>query len=252
MSLRTLVVVLGAVVSSAHGQAVIELVPDRSPPYIADQRLTVDVWITNTSDADWRIEKVQFDFTDSDPAISLDPTFQFDFSSLFEGDGQHYIQNLVEDLPVPWTRNSIECFCPAEFLPLFIGAPLHIGEIGLRLPSELGVYALDLLNADEPEVLLGATIRATYRVPSGGSETWRGFTGELTGGSFDFVVEPPPIPATSTWGMCILMLGLVTAASIRLKSMPRIDWGTNFLSSVARVGILGGTDLRTYVLYGGG
>ena len=229
MSFRTLVVVFGAVVSSARGQAIIELVPDRSPPYIADQRLTVDVWITNQSDADWRIKRVQFDFTDSDPAISLDPTFQFDFSSLLEGDEHHYIQNLVAQLPVPRTSNANECFCPSQFLPLFMGAPLHIGEIGLRLPSELGVYALDLLNADEPDELFGATLRVIYREPSGSNETWRAFTGELTGGSFDFVVEPPPIPATSTWGVCILVLGLLTAATLRLKSIAHIDTGTDFL-----------------------
>ena len=229
MSFRTLIVVLGTVVSSARGQAIIELVPDRSPPYIADQRLTVDVWITNQSDADWRIKRVQFDFTDSDPAISLDPTFQFDFSSLFEGDEQHYIQNLVAQLPVPRTSNTIECLCPHLFLRLFMDQPFHMGEIGLRLPSELGMYTLDLLNADEPDPLFGAAIRVIYREPSGAHETWRAFTGELTGGNFDFVVEPPPIPATSTWGVCILVLGLLTAATLRLKSIAHIDTGTDFL-----------------------
>ena len=225
MSWRTLVVVLGAVVSgfttSAQGQAIIELVPDRAPPYTPDQRLTVDVWSNNQSDADWRIKRVQFDFTDSDPAISLDPTFQFDFSSLFEGDEKFYLENLVEELLVPRTSNTIECWCPSQFLPLFMDQPFHMGEIGLRLPSELGMYTLDLLNADEPDELFGATIRVIYREPSGAHETWRAFTGELTGGVFDFVVEPRPIPATSTWGMCILILGFITAASIRLKSIAK-------------------------------
>ena len=64
--------------------------------------------------------------------------------------------------------------------------------------------------------------------PDGGD--WRAFTGELTGGNFDFVVEPSPIPTTSTWGMCILALGFITVAAIRLKSIARIDSGTNFLS----------------------
>lgn len=52
ISLRALVVVLGTIVSSARGQAIIELVPDQPPPYTVDQRLTVDFWITNQSDTD--------------------------------------------------------------------------------------------------------------------------------------------------------------------------------------------------------
>ena len=82
MSLRTLVVVLGAVVSSAHGQAIIELVPDRSPPYVPDQRLTVDVWVHSMVAFDAFLNVVQLDFADSDPVLSLDATFTSDLSAI--------------------------------------------------------------------------------------------------------------------------------------------------------------------------
>ncbi len=225
MSFRTLVVVLGAVVSSAQGQAIIELVPDRSPPYIVGQRLTVDVWVHSEVAFDAFLFAVQLDFADSDPALSPDPTFTFDLSAIPNGGGK-YATSPELPVPVVWVVHDGPLF-PEDMLPLPAGGSLHIGSIGIQLPADPGVYRLDTLNADEPDELRGALIDAMF-FPGG--TRWRAFTGELTGGMFDFVVEPPPIPTTSTWGMCILALGLLTIATIRLKSIAHIDTGAIRLS----------------------
>ena len=224
MSLRMLVVVLGAVVSSAQGQVIIELVPDRSPPYIVGQRLTVDVWVHSTVEFEAFLDNVQLDFSDSDPGLSLDATFTFDFSAI-PSDVAKY--GTVPELPVPVVGIVHDGpLSPEWMLPLPAAGSLRIGSIGVQLPTNPGNYCLDALNGDEPDELRGALIDAKF-FPGG--TRWRAYTGELTGGNFDFVVEPPPIPATSSWGVCILVLGLLTAATLRLKSIAHIDTGTDFL-----------------------
>jgi len=210
-----ILVLLLALGGTAFGDAkvVVELVPDNPGPYTGGESLTVDVWLHSQIPQDVRLALIQFDFADTDPGILLDPTFAFDFSSLSAVAYQTH-----PELPVPWTVNSLDCICPEAFLLLPVGGSLHIGSIGVRLPTEGGVYRLDALNADQPDDALGGRLH-----PHLSSQIWRAFTGELMGGGFDFVVTPA-IPTLSAWGAIIMTSLLIAFGCLlimrRMRTVP--------------------------------
>ena len=70
----------------AYGGAIVELVPDDPGPYYGGESLIVDFWVHNQESFDARLRRIQLDFTETNPELSLDTTFTFDFSSLSEGD----------------------------------------------------------------------------------------------------------------------------------------------------------------------
>jgi len=200
------IILSGGIVALAAGfaqaGAIIELIPDDPGPYYGGESVTVDFWLHNPECFDTRLSWVQFDFTDTHQALSLDPTFTFDFSSL-ESTVNAY--GVYSGLPVPWIWNPLECLCPEAFLPFPGEESLHIGGIGVLLPTEAGVYEVDALNADEPDILHGARIDSRYPGPT---EIWRAFDGHITGGAYDFVIIPEP---ASLWffvfGVFALMRG---------------------------------------------
>ncbi|MGB2988205.1 MAG: hypothetical protein WBE26_20240 [Phycisphaerae bacterium] len=171
------------VASAAHAGAVVELVPDDPGPYYGGESLTVDVWLNSAVSFDAPLIRVQFDFSDTSTGLLLDPTFVFDFSSL-ESDINAY--GVYPELPVPWTWNPLECVCPELFLHLGPDEPLHIGSVGVKLPTHPGLYVLDALNANDPDILHGAQIVTT--VPG----AWTAFDGDITGKPFGFVIVPEP------------------------------------------------------------
>jgi len=202
--LVSVVVTLGGVGSPARAGAILELIPDNPGPYIGGESLTVDVWLHNNEDIDTRLRDIQFDFTDTDAKFLLESTFTFDYSSLPDDRGYQWRS---PELPVPRTRNSLDCFCPGLFLPFPGNGSLHIGSIGAILPDDPGMYRMDMVNADEPYEGLGAQIIPIYSfVP------WRSYTGEITGGVYDFEVIPEP--AT----LSLLILGAVGVACRRRRN----------------------------------
>ena len=213
ISARTfLIVTIFTVTSPAKAQVEVELIPGLPGPYEGGESLTVDVWLHSEVSFDAHLHVVQLDFSDSDGAPVLDPTFNFDLSS--SGAPQDFA--VQEELPVPWTANWFEYYCPTCRLQLPTGGSLHIGNIGIKLPTERGTYRLDTLNSDDPIADHGA------RIIVGGSLEWRAFDGEITGGTLDFVVGPGPIPAVSTWGlMVLLLLMLVSGTIVILRAAPR-------------------------------
>ena len=203
---------MGAVVaflvlsSSVFGDAkiVVELIPDNPGPYVGGESITVDVWLHSQIDFDILLDMVRFDFTDTDSALSLDPTFTFDFSSVPNGSPGY---GLAPELPVPLIWFQLLCVCPESWLPLPGGGSLHIGSIGVEVAVEPGTYRLDALNADESDEELGAKIGRI-------GPKWRAFTGEVAGDPLDFVVVgPPPIPTLSGWGIIAMTLLLVTVGA---------------------------------------
>jgi hypothetical protein len=170
----------------AHAGVTVEVVPDDPGPYFGGESLGLDVWLYSEWPEDVWFRLVQLDFTDTDPALDLDPAFMFDYSSLFFGDAG-WVEG-SDDLPVPWTENTLLVAHPAYFLALPAGGSLHIGSIGLGLPDEDGTYRLDVLNADEPDPTFGATLGFFV----GPVEEWRAYEGHITGGTYDFVVIPEP------------------------------------------------------------
>jgi len=193
----------------AVGQVVVELIPDSPGPYAGGQAITVDVWLHGslslTEEA--RLDLIQFDFTQTNMNLSLAPTFFFDYSS---APGTFGYQEHPE-LLVPWTINPLECVCPELFLPLPPGGVLHIGSLGVRLPTTPGVYRMDALNAGHatPEVgIAGAIIYFHLSNPP----QLTAFGGQITGGVFDFII-PPPIPTMSGAALLVFAVFLGCAGS---------------------------------------
>lgn len=208
-------VVAGVLLLTSAGFAdvgvVVELVPDNPGPYEGGESLTVDVWVHNPVALDLHVFVVQLDFSDADQALVLDPTFAFDLSSSTVPD--HFQRDL--GMPVPWVANRLEYACDACRLQLPAGGSLHVGSIGVQIPNDDGSYRLDALNADEADLAVGAQLSVD-------SKFWRAFTGEITGGVYDFVVPPPPIPTVSQWGIVAMMLLLLTAGTIVIHRRRRV------------------------------
>ncbi len=148
----------------------------------------------------------QFDFSESDGALVLGATFIFDLSSSIAPNDFE----VHPELPIPWAANWLEYACPPCRLQLPGSGSLHIGSIGVNLPNEAGSYRLDVLNVDDPDENHGAWVF------EGGSRSWRAFTGEITGGTFDFVVNAPPIPTVSEWGLVVMTLLLLVLGSLTI------------------------------------
>jgi hypothetical protein len=207
-----------AVVPGAKGEVavVVDLVPDNPGPYTGGEALTVDVWLHSEVSFDAYLDGVQLDFSDSDPGLSLDATFTFDLSAIPIDRGDYTI---IPELPVPHVGVQHDGpISPENMLPLPAGGSLHIGSLGLQLPINHGVYRLDALNVAVPEEWLGAII-VTRLFPGG--EFWRAFTGEITGGTFDFVVSDPPIPTVSEWGLMVMTLLLLVVGSVTITRRRR-------------------------------
>ncbi len=207
--------VLGAVgvllfATFARAEVVVELVPDDPGPYSGGETLTVDVWFHSEVPSDSYLWTVRLDFSDSNGQLGLDPTFTFDLSSsIFPEDFGVY-----PELPIPWTSNMLEYGCDPCRLQLPASGSLHVGSIGVNLPNEVGTYRLDVLNADDPDEAHGARIRI---YPDGYRIEWRAFTGEITGGAYQFVVDLPAIPTLSGWGTSVMAGVLVGAMVLTIR-----------------------------------
>ncbi len=205
-----------ASVAKAEVKVVVELVPDQPRPYVGGELLTVDVWLHSEVSFEVYLYAVVFDFSDSDPALSLAPTFTFDLSAILDNQG-HY--GTFPELPVPVVGVILDGpIFPENMLPLPAGGSLHIGSIGLQLPTRPGLYRLDLLNRDEQDIQLGALIHTFF---SPGGEKWRAFTGEITGGTFDFPVEEP-IPTVSEWGLIVMTCFLLGVGCLLIMRRTRV------------------------------
>ncbi|GAG20861.1 unnamed protein product, partial [marine sediment metagenome] len=62
----------------------VELIPNYPGPYVPHERVTLEFWLFSGVPDDVLLRRVQFDFTDSDPALSLEQHFTFDFRSLLQ------------------------------------------------------------------------------------------------------------------------------------------------------------------------
>jgi len=209
-----LAMVLGFIpLAQAQEPVRVELVPDPPGPYFGGESVTAHVWLHNRFAYDAAMALVRFDFSDTDPSIALDPTFTFDYSSLYKPPGRYDFG--TPQLPVPWTLNATEVGCPEGcptlFLTIPLGGSLHAGTLELRLPSAPGAYRMDALNADDPDPAVGAWVRGGVYVPF----DWRAYDGEITGGTQTFTVLPP-IPVLSGWGALGMLCGLLGAGCVVL------------------------------------
>ncbi len=173
----------------------VDLIPSNLGPYTGGESITVDVWLHSNLPPEWGgpgLAGIQFDFSQTSPNLSLAPTLFFDYSSI-PGDIGNYERH--PELPVPWTWNSVLCICPQLFFPFPPGGALHIASVDVQLPTTPGVFRLDALNAanENREFRVSGAII----IPHLCCGMLTAFEGEIAGGSFDFVVSPPPIPTVS-------------------------------------------------------
>jgi hypothetical protein len=190
-----------------HGEVWIELIPSPPPPHYPGQVVTLDVYAHSEIPYDRYIKKVQLDFSDSNPLLSLGPTFVFDLSAA--GNPQDF--TVSPALPVPWTQNLFEYGCDPCFLYLPALGVLHIGSVLAQLPAFVGVYRVDVLNAYDPDPSMGALIKALSIA------SWRAYTGEITGGTYDFFVGlVQGVPAVSASGVIVIIAALVGIGSFIL------------------------------------
>lgn len=210
MSARTVVAFAFLAIASlarAEVKVLVELVPDNPGPYAVGESLSVDVWLHSEVSFDSYLWVVQLDFSDSDVQLVLDPTFTFDLSSsMFPEE----FREVYPELPIPSAANTAEYICPECRLQLPAGGAIHIGSIGVNLPDEAATYRLDVLNVDDPDENHGAWVLES------GSRSWRAFTGEITGGTFDFVVIAPVIPTVSQWGIIAMGLSLLVLGCLMI------------------------------------
>ncbi len=148
-----------------------------------------------------------------EPGPTLDPIFQFDFSTLSDS-GEIYFQ--VPDLP----RLSVAYMgmdpIPGSILHLPAAGSLRIGTLGLALPSTPGDYTVDVATLSSPGG--GAQVQFGFGIDPGDPVTvWTTASGDLTGGAFTFEVpreSGQPIPTVSEWGMIVMALLVLTTGTL--------------------------------------
>ena len=175
----------------AGGGAWLVLEPDNPGPYFGGESLTVDLWFDSLAEADVLLKMIRFDFSQTDPAITTDDEFVFDYSSI-PGDSHGYFILESPEMPVPSTTQANDCQCTGMFIPLTTGESLHIGSVGIQLPTEPGVYEMEALNAAESDPFLGALLIVLNFDPPYPLEFWSAYEGEIVGESLSFVVVPEP------------------------------------------------------------
>ena len=211
----------------AEVEVIIELVPDQPGPYGGAETVTVDVWLHSQVSFDAFLHVVQLDFSISDQALRLGETFQFDLSSIPKPQGDFSV-GAAMPVPLAGIMHGGIVF-QEDLLLLPAEGSLHIGSLGVRLPATVGVYRLDALNRDTTDSILSAQIEAKF-FPGG--DHWRASEGDIAGGTFDFVVNGPPIPTVSEWGTIALGLLVLVAGPIVIRA------GRRYCSSAGVFGVL--------------
>jgi hypothetical protein len=143
-SIRRAVLLLLFCAAVCRGAVWIELVPSPPPPHHPGQFVTLSLYAHSELPVDKYLVAVRVDFSDSNPAIALDPAFVFDLSSSTRP--QDF--TVFPTPPVPWAWNYNEYGCLECFLRFPAQGVLHIGDISLQLPPGTGTYRVDALNAD--------------------------------------------------------------------------------------------------------
>jgi hypothetical protein len=169
-------------ISIAYAGAVIDLVPTEPGPYLPEQHLDVQVFLTQEPGGeDVYLRLLQLDFRDTDPGITLDDTFRFDYSA--QGvcvqnpalcGAQHLEFPELSRAPLVATVYLGYVHDPELQIGLPAEGTINVGSFGMTLPTQPGQYVLDVLNADET-FYLGRTaqIRFGFEQPGDPYTIWR-------------------------------------------------------------------------------
>lgn len=147
-----------AAATSVNAGAIVDFVPTTPGPYAPGQHVEFDFQITQEPGGQDRyLRLIQFNFARTDPAITLDDAFRFDYSA----------QGACSQDPALCGRGYVEfsslypagVLVPAATVYLGFGqdsdlqirlpeaGPITVGSLGLSLPTQPGVYLFDALNA---------------------------------------------------------------------------------------------------------
>lgn len=233
----SLCAVLG-MVSYAHAGAIVTLNPSapvNPAGYQPGETVRVDVFVQldASSPATIRTRLIQFDITDSNDALGMTPVLNhpgadigaIPFWNLLGSTtcandeascGTNYFidGSLADATPSLLNMTYTGLTSSGSFMVVLRQAsPTLVGSLDVQLPGGQGEYLLDLLNADETDINLGAEIRHGFGSTSDpGSFTLRANSGQITGGQARLVVVPEP--AT----LAMLGLGGLAAAYRRRRA----------------------------------
>lgn len=188
----------------------VELVPWQAAPYKPEQEIWVSV-VFHVEEPLPRYQFLELDTGDTDTAIRLTGEFIWTL-----GEFPWWYTNGT--YPHPYTsRGYLPPWCP--FVGCWEGpADWNVGIVAMRVPAHPGQYRLDVLNADPTDTERGAVLQVQSNIPNDSSAYWYADTGELRGGSYEFVVVPEP----GTW--LLLVLGAVFAARKREQLSRASSW----------------------------
>jgi hypothetical protein len=135
----------------AHGAWVdLELTADVPGPYMGGETLTVDFNVFDTGIAGFFDPPVDecylrgafLDFSQSHAALTFDPEFAFDLPM----EGVYYAT--FPAMPYPSTAYASATPNPAFQATLPAGGSMHLGSIGVTLPTAAGTYFIDAVTPD--------------------------------------------------------------------------------------------------------
>ncbi|UCE59329.1 MAG: PEP-CTERM sorting domain-containing protein, partial [Phycisphaerales bacterium] len=157
--------------------------------------LTVDVNLMDTGVGEIDLRRVALDFTQSDPALSLDPRFSF---------ACFYCLPYVKfpELPLPSLTYTGTDPMPGFMLTLPAGGSVHLGSIGLTVPSSpWGGCILDVVNYGARSPNEGARFDFDFEHPTMLHST----TGEISGGILDLgIPEPGTLSLLALGGIAVV------------------------------------------------
>jgi len=239
-----------AVASVAHAGAIIDLAPTQPGPYMPGQQLEIEFLLSQEPGGeDIFLRFLQFDFADTDPALTLEEEFRFDYSAQNacvqdpEQCGIEYaefprltifgggIGVVVSNVFLGFSHDAnTQIRLPAA-------GTIGVGSIGVTLPTQPGDYLLDVMNADQVNANGGARFDFGFGPASGPDPhiTWHAYDDEaIAGGMFTasttagagFQFEYNPIPGVITpepASLVLLALGGMAALGRRGPTGGRRD-----------------------------
>ena len=172
----------------------IEVVPSMAPPisgmyYAGGETFSVGLTLADTGAGEIVVRGLQFDFSQSDAALTFDAAFNFD--GLPFG-GLAYTKQAAMDYPSAAFPQPEPPQGNMGLLIIPAGGSVYAGQVGVTLPAAPGTYMLDALTVDPTGAGLptnwGAWVRHDFDVPT---QIWAG-DGGVTGGMMSFTVIPEP------------------------------------------------------------
>jgi hypothetical protein len=161
-----------------------------------------------------------------DPNLVIEGNFQFDFSTLSDGGAQYA---LFPELPGPLLLYTGLGPIQGSMLHVPAGGSLRLGQMEVVTPSVPGAYKLDVASPYAPRG--GSIVSFGFGGPNDPYTDWLPESGDLTGDPIPFTVQAGPpnkIPAASEWGMIVLTLLLLVAATFVLtQRQQRATAGTS-------------------------